>query len=72
MSGYAAAARIERARPRVVEREPDERGERRWAEMDAALFAATTTDGPADDRWAAFRDRWSQLTFFLLHPESWR
>jgi hypothetical protein len=71
MSGYAAAARIKRARPRVVEREP-ERVERRWAELNADLFATTTTDGPADDRWAAFRDRWSQLTFFLLNPESWR
>jgi hypothetical protein len=24
------------------------------------------------ERWQAFRERWSQLTFFLFDPESWR
>jgi hypothetical protein len=23
-------------------------------------------------RWAAIRERWSQLTFFLFDPNSWR
>jgi hypothetical protein len=23
-------------------------------------------------RWTAFRERWSQLTFFLFDPNSWR
>jgi hypothetical protein len=24
------------------------------------------------ERWQAFRERWSQLTFFLFDSESWR
>jgi hypothetical protein len=28
--------------------------------------------GPLSDRWAAFRDRWSELTFYLFDPQSWR
>jgi hypothetical protein len=42
--------------PSIVEADPD----------------AATESGGLDGRWAAFRDRWSQLTFFLFDPNSWR
>jgi hypothetical protein len=80
MSGYVASARIVRAAPRlarpgrVIElaglAPPGEPAEILIVDGDDAssLGAGLTLT----ERSAAFRERWSQLTFFLLDPESWR
>jgi len=73
MSGYAAAARINRTRPRVVQRELITRSDRAREEVaPVAIIAPTAVDRPTDDPLAAIRERWSQLTFFLFDPDSWR
>ena len=74
MSGYAVAARVETRGPRFIggasggetpERVPDA------ADTPADLI--TPRDEPGlDVRWDAFRERWSQLTFFLFDGNSWR
>jgi len=82
MDGFVASGRIEQARPRLAGRRPEPDWVRR------PLTGATTLrsevidvsqtaalDGrleTARDRWAAFRDRWSELTFYLFDPQSWR
>lgn len=80
MGGYAAAARIRSVSPRLVRdgRHPAEpAGTMSLVEIDVLLV--TTTDearrAPAPtvaERWAAARERWSQLTFYLTDPNSWR
>jgi hypothetical protein len=83
MSGYFAAARIERARPRIVERGPARRdrwGRERAADSPVEILAATiaaATDAPdaellLGERWASVRERWSQLTFYLFSADGWR
>lgn len=78
MSGYAAAARIERAAPRFVgSSAPNDAVVGRWAALadDPSLTtpeADAHDDDPFIERWAAFRDRWTQLTFFLFDAEGWR
>jgi hypothetical protein len=78
MSGYWAAARIERARPRIVERGPARRdrwGRERAPDFPVEILAAT--DAPdaellLGERWASVRERWSQLTFYLFSADGWR
>ncbi len=83
MSGYVASARIVRAAPRLVRAGgPVERpsavalptaAETLVVEADPpAAGWASRIAGRAAERVAAARERWSQLTFFLLDPESWR
>lgn len=88
MSGYAAQARIVRAAPRLARADAraadpfrdEPRSLRGSCESPApALMAdleANAPDGPrgmsGGERWAAMRERWSQLTFFLLDANSWR
>jgi hypothetical protein len=77
MSGYVVSARIGSASPRLA------RGT--WTAgtadpqpavtLDATIVEsddATTIQSDVAERWSAIRERWSQLTFFLLDPESWR
>lgn len=77
MNGYAASARIHR---------PSARRSRAWevigqplaAEPDvpAVAWIEASSDevrrGRLSTRWTAFRERWSQLTFYLFDPDSWR
>lgn len=79
MSGYVASARIAPAAPRLA------RGERPGFVADevpqpvlspAIVIEAGPSDvarpGPIVERLLAARERWSQLTFFLFDPNSWR
>lgn len=75
MSGYVVAARVTAGGPRWAgpppPAAPDDRADSIGAEAGPELLR------PADDpllgeRWEAFRERWSQLTFFLFDGESWR
>ena len=79
MSGYLASARIVRAAPRLARAGAARDG---FAERSAAP-AVETLIVEADpvvaagssalvDRVAAIRERWAQLTFYLLDPNSWR
>jgi hypothetical protein len=80
MSGYVAIARIEGVRPRRVgaatcARHDPERSGPAQARGDEAPLADLTETAVRDsliERAEALRDRWSQLTFFLLDAESWR
>jgi hypothetical protein len=76
MSGYAASARIVRASPRIVERDPGRAG---IAAGRPAPVVDVQIDEPGAspavsiaERWERFRERWAQLTFYLTDPESWR
>ena len=75
MAAYVATARIDRGRPRVagpaVSR--DEPPAQAAPAMDAWIFD-TSPPGQQEIelRWAGVRERWSQLWFFVLDPESWR
>ena len=75
-AAYVASARIDRGRPRLIATSPSIA-----AAGDAPRSAAA--DGPLVDttppelrglelRVEAFRERWSQLWFFVLDRESWR
>jgi len=77
MSGYVASARKVRAAPRLARSggvdQPFER-------TSAAQLAEIVVDDGAGaggrptlvQRCVAIRERWSQLTFYLFDPNSWR
>jgi hypothetical protein len=79
MSGYIASARIDRSLPRYAAAWAPP-GPVADADVGPAPAAAAwievapedSASGGLDVRWTAFRERWSQLTFFLLDPDSWR
>jgi hypothetical protein len=79
-AAYVASARIERGRPRsIFAPVAVTRAMEAWqpsvgaAEDDLRVVEAGPS-GPRDVelRWEAFRERWSQLWFFVRDPESWR
>jgi hypothetical protein len=80
MSGYVAIARIEGVRPRRAgaearARHDPERALPDRARGDEVALADLTETAVRDsliERAEALRDRWSQLTFFLLDADSWR
>ena len=81
MSAYAAMARIERVSPRLVPAELRLETDPPWsrdAESPPTMILLQADDvlpGPAPtlpERWAAARERWGQLTFYLFDPQSWR
>jgi hypothetical protein len=83
MSGYVASARV-RGVPRLVRANPAvERSIAFGPSDDLAAVEVDEVDGDGGrtfervvgrlaERGAAFRERWSQLTFYLLDPNSWR
>ena len=79
MSQYAASARIVRATPHLArtrrEQEPDDRQVTAAATV-VEIGSSSPSGGAfvvrAAERWTAARERWSQLTFYLLDPQSWR
>jgi hypothetical protein len=74
-AAYVASARIDRARPHVL---PPDWARAAMADLDMTPLPATANDmSRLDDRdllvrWESFRERWSQLTFYLFDAESWR
>jgi hypothetical protein len=80
-NGYATRVRIEGVRPRfaagrgrgqaaVVVPVPTPAGLNRGTQPED--YAGDSVDDWIGERWAAFRDAWSQTTFFLTDPNSWR
>lgn len=77
MSGYVASARVLAESPRLLRREAIEP----WIDgptatsdhvvVDAAPAELEPANGLAE-RLDRVRDRWTQLTFFLTDPDSWR
>lgn len=76
MAGYAATARITRARPRFVgsdvrasslDRDAHARLRDRQQPIDPRPL-----DRRLQDTWSELREEWSQATFFLFDPNSWR
>ena len=74
MGGYIVTARVEAVGPRFVGGLPasDPPDLARPADDAPAEFVGPAGDARLGERWDAFRERWSQLTFFLLDGESWR
>jgi hypothetical protein len=71
---YAASARIDRANPRLDRGAARRSADTPWrsaADESSEPLLVEVTPVPTE-RWQAFRERWSQLTFFLFDPESWR
>jgi hypothetical protein len=79
-AGYVASARIDHGRPRpVAPRQLLAGAADAWPGSsflvtpdDCLVDAAPTRPRAGNPRWEAFRERWSQLWFFVLDPESWR
>jgi hypothetical protein len=57
--------------PRLVRRADRDPATRTNGEDGTELVEVRAED-PLVDRWAAVRDRWSELTFYLFDPQSWR
>lgn len=79
MSGYVASARIVRAAPRFVR--ANGALERSFQAADALPVEDLIVEagppvasawGRVAERAAAAGERWSQLTFYLFDPNSWR
>ena len=80
MAAYVASARIDGGRPRVVAPvRPPASPSRSGAVAGVPLgsdesILDTSPPGQRDLelRWEGAKERWSQLWFFVLDPESWR
>jgi hypothetical protein len=72
MSGFATGGRVERVSPRLARGRADRSAEAEATLDEEAELIDVRTADPLIDRWAAFRARWSALTFYLFDPQSWR
>ena len=81
MSGYVASARIVHVTPRLARAGGVSDGAAEPRSAPTAVIetliveadpSATGKPTPLVERFRAARERWSQLTFFLLDPDSWR
>lgn len=82
MAAYVASGRVVRATPRLAAASDARRFDLRAATAPSAGHEAAVladADGcPVEpeptsaERWAAIRERWSQLTFYLFDANSWR
>jgi hypothetical protein len=73
MNGFAASGRVQRTAPRLIRAGDVERGIAATPQSaDVTELVDIRDPGPLSDRWAAFRDRWSELTFYLFDAQSWR
>ena len=84
MSGYAASARLRGGAPRFVAADGPRPGE--VPRTSATLTASVVPFDDGDwielvgrplgqrvaARWDSIRETWSQTTFYLFDPESWR
>jgi hypothetical protein len=73
MNGFAASGRVQRTAPRLARAGDVERSFLATPHSEDIIEVVDVRNpGPLSDRWAAFRDRWSELTFYLFDPQSWR
>jgi hypothetical protein len=77
MAAYIASARIDRGRPLVARpaaslREAPDRSATAAAVDEWILDTSPPGQQEIELRWAGVRERWSQLWFYVLDPESWR
>jgi len=78
MAAYTVIARIDRVDPHLAgwASRPLAATDRVIAqplEPPEAVDLVGRPDGPSlDERWARVREVWSQTTFYLFDPESWR
>lgn len=72
MSGFAASGRVERVSPRLARGQAEGNAATNATPEEGSELVEVRTADPLVDRWAAFRDRWSALTFYLFDPQSWR
>jgi hypothetical protein len=73
MNGFAASGQVQRTAPRLVRSGGVERDFAANPHTeDVTELVDVREHGPLSDRWAAFRDRWSELTFYLFDSQSWR
>jgi len=80
MAAYVASARIDGGRPRVVApvrplASPTRAGAFAGvtlASEDSILDTSPPGQRDVELRWEGVKERWSQLWFFVLDPESWR
>ena len=72
MSGFAASGRVERVSPRLARGQADRIAATEASSQEGSELVEVRTADPLIDRWTAFRDRWSALTFYLFDPQSWR
>ena len=81
-AGYVASARIDRGRPRLIaapaaavrpiDAWPPSTADAATADDERIFETSSSTPPAVEVRWRAFRERWSQLWFFVLDAESWR
>ena len=77
MSGFVASGRIASASPRFA-RPASEAGNSERVTVAVSLsnrgseLIEVQVVEPLGDRCAAIRDRWTELTFYLFDPQSWR
>jgi hypothetical protein len=76
MDSFAAGGRVERAVLRRARAGVDdawfEPGPATEPPPKASELVEVHAAEPLGDRLATFRDRWSELTFYLFDPQSWR
>jgi hypothetical protein len=80
MSGYAASARLRGGSLRFIAAAPDSPAEPdrhaatspTWLDRELVELHGRPLAGRFAERWDELREAWSQTTFFLCHPESWR
>jgi hypothetical protein len=73
MSGFAVSGRVERSSPRLAGTHDGGRSlPSKWPSDDVVELVDVRAADPLAERFAAFRDRWSALTFYLFDPQSWR
>jgi hypothetical protein len=85
MAGYVATARLGAGAIRVDRPQSARVAQRPSPGSPATLGAGAVSEALEDvrvvrswtshelsERWMAIRETWTQTTFFLFHPESWR
>jgi hypothetical protein len=75
-AAYVASARIDRGRPRLLAAAASRAATAEGTQPVAIDGRPVDTTPPElrglELRWEAFRERWSQLWFFVLDADSWR
>jgi hypothetical protein len=74
MAAYVVTARIQPGRPQIAGTAEFQAWVGCGDAVDDERLVDTTPPGQREFelRWEAICERWSQLTFFLFDPESWR